>query len=146
MTVAADTSPGIHDTLIASCDAARYRLLGHPGHHDNCQDNFAAALRELGISPPPVPAPLNLFMNVPWASDGALRFEAPRSQPGDRVQLHAETELIVVMSACPQDLVPVNGHAQRPADARFRVLAAGEEDHDSSGEVRSGAGPADLRR
>jgi uncharacterized protein len=124
LTFAADTSPGIHDTLIASCDAERYRMLGHVGYHDNCHDNFIAALAELGLTAPPVPAPLNLFMNVPWSPDGALRFEEPRSRPGDLVRLRAETDLIVVMSACPQDLVPVNGRDQRPTEVHFRLLAA----------------------
>ena len=55
MTISADTSPGIHDTLMASCDQARYRLLGHQGYHDNCQDNFAAALRALDLEPPRCP-------------------------------------------------------------------------------------------
>jgi len=125
LTLVADTSPGIHDTLMASCDAARYRMLGHPGYHDNCHDNFDAALRELGISPPPLPAPFNLFMNVPWAPDGALRFEAPLSRPGDLVRLRAETDLIVVMSACPQDLTPVNGQAQRPVEVCYRIVPDG---------------------
>jgi uncharacterized protein len=125
MTLAADTSPGIHDTLIASCDVERYRQLGHTGHHDNCRDNFAAALRELGVSPPPVPAPLNLFMNVPWTEDGSLTFAAPQSRPGDLVRLRAETDLIVVLSACPQDLLPVNGQAQRPSEVHFRLLGPG---------------------
>lgn len=124
LTLVADTSPGIHDTLIASCDAERYRMLGHVGYHDNCHDNFIAALAELGLTAPPVPAPLNLFMNVPWSPDGSLRFEEPRSRPGDLVRLRAETDLIVVMSACPQDLVPVNGRDQRPSEAHFRLLAA----------------------
>jgi uncharacterized protein YcgI (DUF1989 family) len=124
LTLVADTSPGIHDTLMASCDQERYRMLGHQGHHDNCRDNFAAALRELGFSPPQVPAPLNLFMNVPWGPDGSLRYEPPRSKPGDLVRLRAEKDLIVVMSACPQDLVPVNGEAQHPTEAAFRVLSA----------------------
>jgi len=125
LTLVADTSPGIHDTLMASCDAARYRMLGHPGHHDSCDDNFDAALRELGISPPPLPAPFNLFMNVPWAPDGALRFEPPLSRPGDLVRLRAETDLIVVMSACPQDLTPVNGQAQRPVEVCYRIISGG---------------------
>jgi uncharacterized protein len=129
MTLAADTSPGIHDTLMASCDVARYRMLGHPGYHDNCHDNFEAALRDLGISPPPLPAPFNLFMNVPWTPDGALHFEAPRSRPGDLVQLRAETDLIVIMSACPQDLTPVNGQEQHPTEVWYRVLAPEELDH-----------------
>ena len=31
LTVVADTSPGVHDTLMASCDAERYRQLGFEG-------------------------------------------------------------------------------------------------------------------
>jgi uncharacterized protein YcgI (DUF1989 family) len=126
MTITADTSPGVHDTLMASCDQARYRMLGYPGYHDNCRDNFLAALRALGLNPPAVPAPLNLFMNVPWEPDGSLRYEPPRSRPGDLVRLRAETDLIVIMSACPQDLLPVNGAAQQPTDAHFRLVVRGE--------------------
>jgi hypothetical protein len=122
MTLVADTSPGVHDTLIASCDPERYRQLGAEGYHASCAGNFAAALRELGESSPPVPAPLNLFMNVPWTADGSLSFAAPRSRPGDLVRLRAETDLIMVMSACPQDLLPVNGEAQRPTEVHFRLL------------------------
>ncbi|HEX6448070.1 MAG TPA: urea carboxylase-associated family protein [Trebonia sp.] len=145
LTFVADTSPGIHDTLIASCDAERYRMLGYEGYHDNCHDNFLAALAELGLTAPPVPAPLNLFMNVPWSTDGSLRFEEPRSRPGDLVRLRAETDLIVIMSACPQDLIPVNGHAQQPSEVHFRLLSAsGEEVHDAGG-VGDGPRPADRR-
>jgi uncharacterized protein YcgI (DUF1989 family) len=122
LTVLADTSPGVHDTLMASCDAERYRQLGFDGRHDNCRDNFAAALAELGLAAPPLPAPLNLFMNVPWAPDGSLRFEPPSSGPGDLIRFRADADLIVVMSACPQDLTPVNGAAQRPVEGHFRVL------------------------
>src|ERR1700689_938302 len=43
-----DTSGGIHDTLVAACDRWRYELLGCQGYHDNCTDNLAAALGELG--------------------------------------------------------------------------------------------------
>jgi uncharacterized protein len=121
LTLTADTSPGVHDTLIASCDAERYRQLGAGGYHPSCADNFAAALRELGVAPPPVPAPLNLFMNVPWAPDGSLTFAPPRSRPGDLVRLRAETEVIVVLSACPQDLIPVNGEDHHPTEVHIRL-------------------------
>src|SRR5881392_4034096 len=57
--------PGIHDTLFAACDRWRYELLGCAGYHDNCTDNLAAALAELGLVPPETPSPLNLFMNIP---------------------------------------------------------------------------------
>jgi len=121
LTVVADTSPGVHDTLMASCDAERYRQLGFEGRHDSCRGNFEAALRDIGIAPPSLPSPLNLFMNVPWSPDGSLRFEPPVSRPGDLVRFRAEADLVVIMSACPQDLTPVNGAAQRPADVHFRL-------------------------
>jgi uncharacterized protein len=81
-------------------------------------------LRAMDLDPPAVPAPLNLFMNVPWEPDGSLRYEPPRSQPGDLVRLRAGTDLIVIMSACPQDLLPVNGLEQQPTDVHVRVHAA----------------------
>src|ERR1700682_4266934 len=31
LTLVADTSPGVHDMLIAACDPERYRMLGAPG-------------------------------------------------------------------------------------------------------------------
>ena len=40
-----DTSPGIHDTLMAACDSHRYGLLGCTEYHDNCTDNLWAAMR-----------------------------------------------------------------------------------------------------
>src|SRR5262245_1343461 len=43
-----DDSGGIHDTLIAACDARRYELLGVAGHHDSCADNLRVALAEIG--------------------------------------------------------------------------------------------------
>jgi uncharacterized protein YcgI (DUF1989 family) len=39
-----DTSGGAHDTLMAACDAPRYRLLGVESLHDNCRDNLHAGL------------------------------------------------------------------------------------------------------
>src|SRR5882672_6337634 len=47
-----DNSGGIHDTLLAACDRYRYELLGCKGYHDNCTDNLAAGLAELGLKPP----------------------------------------------------------------------------------------------
>ncbi len=77
LTVLEDTSGGIHDTLMAACDRYRYEELGCTGYHDNCTDNLAQGLAELGLTPPETPSPLNLFMNIPWTVEGALSFEPP---------------------------------------------------------------------
>lgn len=119
LTVVADTTPGVHDTLIAACDIYRYRELGATGHHDNCADNLASALEQLGLTAPETPAPLNLFMNVLRAADGTLSFQPPVSEAGQSVTFRAEMDLIIVFSACPQDMVPVND--MKPTDAHFVI-------------------------
>ena len=117
-----DTSGGVHDTLMAACDRYRYELLGCEEYHDNCTDNLAAALAELGLTPPETPSPWNLFMNIPVAPDGSVSFEPPVSRSGDYLTLRAEMDCIVVFSACPQDMVPINGVDCLPTEAHFQVI------------------------
>jgi uncharacterized protein YcgI (DUF1989 family) len=123
LTILEDTSSGIHDTLLAACDRYRYELLGCTDYHDNCTDNLRQALTELGLTPPDVPSPLNLFMNIPWAADGALALEPPKSTPNSYIRLRAETDLVVAFSACPMDLLPINGVDGKPTEAHFRIEA-----------------------
>ena len=96
LTLLEDTSGGIHDTLLAACDRYRYELLGCAEYHDNCTDNLAAALAELGLTPPETPSPWNLFMNIPVAPGGALDFRPPVSNPGDYILLRAEMDCVLV--------------------------------------------------
>jgi uncharacterized protein len=122
LTLVEDTSGGIHDTLFAACDRWRYETLGCREYHDNCSDNLAAALADLGLMPPETPAPLNLFMNIPVDDDGRLEVRPPVSTPGSYVILRAEIACILVFSACPQDLIPINGLAMRPTEAHVELL------------------------
>lgn len=122
VTLVEDTTPGVHDTLMAACDSYRYGLLGCTGYHDNCTDNLAAAMAELELSPPETPSPLNLFMNIPWTAEGTLAFEPPVTRPGDYVVLEARTDLVIAFSACPQDILPINGMAGTPTEAHFEIL------------------------
>lgn len=121
-TLIEDTSGGIHDTLFAACDRWRYETLGCRDYHDNCTDNLAAALGELGLEPPETPAPLNLFMNIPVIDGNRVEIRPPVSTPGSHVTLRAERDCILVFSACPQDIVPVNGLALRPTEAHVEVI------------------------
>ncbi len=121
LTVIEDTADGVHDTLIAACDRYRYEQLGHIGHHANCTDNLAQALAELGLASPRTPSPLNLFMNIPWTSAGELSFDPPHCGPNALIRLRADMDLVVAFSACPQDLVPINGTAKQTTEAHYTI-------------------------
>jgi uncharacterized protein YcgI (DUF1989 family) len=122
LTLVEDTSGGIHDTLFAACDRWRYEMLGCQEYHDNCTDNLAAGLAGLGLTPPETPAPLNLFMNIPVVDGNRVEMRPPVSTPGSYVTLRAEIDCIAAFSACPQDLVPINGLDMRPTEAHFEIL------------------------
>ena len=122
LTLLEDTSGGIHDTLFAACDRWRYETLGCNEYHDNCTDNLAAGLAGLGLAPPETPAPLNLFMNIPVVDGNRVELRPPVSTPGSYVTLRAEMDCIVAFSACPQDMLPINGPAMRPTEAHFEIL------------------------
>ena len=114
LTLVADSSPGVHDTLIASCDIHRYHQLGFAGLHDNCTDNLRMAMLAVGLRAAEIPCPFNIWMNTPPLSDGSIAYRSPVSVPGDHVELRAELDCIAVVSACPMDLLPINGADNAP--------------------------------
>jgi uncharacterized protein YcgI (DUF1989 family) len=121
-----DTSPGRHDTLLCPCNGALYRALGCERHHRSCSENFHEALREFDIALPFTPASLNLFMNIPVAPDGSVQRLPPAARPGDLVVLKATSDLVIVFSACPQNITPINGAELTPRDILIEVVPARE--------------------
>ncbi|KAJ5736963.1 polysaccharide deacetylase family protein [Penicillium malachiteum] len=121
LTLIEDTTQGVHDMIWSACDAERYRMQGFNGYHDNCRDNMHKALKDnfpdFKIAEDWDPDPLNWFMNVAIDHRGDLDIRNPVSEKGQYVTLKAETDLIVVMSACPQDMAPVN--AGMPTDCEY---------------------------
>jgi uncharacterized protein YcgI (DUF1989 family) len=117
-----DRSPGTHCMLFAACDAARYALLGVEGHHHNCAENLDHALQGTELHPGYVPTPLNLFMNTRFHDHVAMEVAEPGAKIGDSVTFRALRDCVAVMSACPQDLVPVNAHGCTPQPVGYAVL------------------------
>ena len=122
LTLSADTSGGVHDTLLAACDRYRYELLGCTEPHANCTDNLHAALAGAGVTAATTPSPLNLFENARPAADGTIAIAPPVATPGSSVTLRAELDALLVFSACPQDMVPTNGPDLSPTEAHVRIL------------------------
>ena len=148
MTLVEDTSASIHDTLIAACDPQRYKELDVDKweEHGSCAENLVFALKEINgksglkghkavgrdVTINIVPAPMNLFMNIPWTREGDISFEAPKSKRGGYVKFRAERDIVVVMSACPQDVLPINDG--KPMVAHFVVESGSEADRTAAEE------------
>jgi uncharacterized protein YcgI (DUF1989 family) len=59
-------------------------------------------------------------MNIPVNPHGAIDWGEPRSKAGDYVILRAEMDVVVAMSACPQDILPINGG--KPVEVHYEIL------------------------
>jgi uncharacterized protein YcgI (DUF1989 family) len=121
LTVVEDTSPGIHDTLLCACNRQVYEELGCREYHRNCSDNLHEALAEIGRKFPFTPGPLNVFMNIPVNGDRSISRLPPATRPGDYLKLRAEMDLVVVISACPQDISVINGPEKTPRDVHYAI-------------------------
>jgi uncharacterized protein YcgI (DUF1989 family) len=122
LTLEEDHTAGIHDMLIAACDPARYEGLGVDGWHASCEENLHQALDALGVEPIPrfAPQPINLFMNTPARADGTIEWLPAETNAGDHVVLRAELDIVVAVSACPQDIVAIN--KRRPSPIEIELL------------------------
>jgi uncharacterized protein YcgI (DUF1989 family) len=106
--------------LCAACDPWRYEGLGVQVWHASCRENLERAMAALGHDRIEVPQPINLFMNIPVREGGELGWEAAPTAAGDHVVMRAELDLLLVVSACPQDIVPIN--AGEPTSVAIELL------------------------
>jgi len=109
VSVVEDTSAGTHDFLMSACDPRRYELLGHEGYHRSCAENLCLAMDDAGETAHELPSPFNIFQNVEVSDGGSLEIVPPTVAKGDYLEMRAETDLLVVISACPMDIAMTNG-------------------------------------
>ncbi len=100
----------------AQCsERLNYLRYGVPGTL-NCRTNLADALRPWGITERRVPGCFTPFMRVDHNPDGSAVMSTSSSKPGDFIDLRAEMDLLIGVSACPQERNPVNGWRPTPLD------------------------------
>tara|TARA_Y100000994_G_C15585963_1_gene398522 strand:+ start:111 stop:632 length:522 start_codon:yes stop_codon:yes gene_type:complete len=114
-----DTANSAHDTLLAACDRYRYEQLGCDTYHRNCTDNLWEAMISSGYKITETPSPFNLWQNTPVEPDGTIKPNAPAYQKGDYIVMRAEMNLVICLSACPQDITAINGN--KPRNAHYEI-------------------------
>jgi uncharacterized protein YcgI (DUF1989 family) len=111
LTMIADTVPHrtgrrgarAHCLVFPRCTRAIYEYWCGDPAHANCQDQLAAAIADFGLSPDRTHDTINLFQKVGVEEDGSLFIEESDARKGDYVELRAEMDCIVNISACPAD-------------------------------------------
>ena len=83
------------------CNPKTWELRGMAGHR-NCQDNLAEAIKPYGLIPEDVPDVFNAFMNVDYGQNlEGYVVKVPVAKKGDYIDLLAEMDCLVAISACP---------------------------------------------
>ena len=99
-TITAD-QVGRHFMLYAPCSQKMYeKSYGVTEAHPNCLDNLVTNLQKFGIKASQITVPLNIFMNIELSQKGEISIRPPRSKAGDFIELRAEMDLIVGVTAC----------------------------------------------
>ena len=109
-TVVADTV-GVHDMLFPPCSRFLYEHVFGVAGKTGCREHLTAALEPYGIGFEQVTDPFNVFMNTAIDEAGRMAIHPPHSTAGDHLDLRAEMDLIVAVSACAADVNACNGDA-----------------------------------
>ncbi|MBP1999884.1 uncharacterized protein YcgI (DUF1989 family) [Paenibacillus shirakamiensis] len=100
---------GKHDFINSACRPEMYQFLYDKKDHASCYNNLNLAIGGFGIPAPEQHYPFNLFMNTVIHPDGQITVERPLSRAGDYIELRAEDDLIIGVSACPTSESVCNG-------------------------------------
>lgn len=110
---------GTHDMIVPCCDPQRYARDYDQPDHPSCLGSLEKALADFGSDfRAPGESAWNVFMNNKH-EDGRIVTHEPEHRAGAAIDLDVLEDLVVVLSACPQDLSPCN--AYNPTSMAMRL-------------------------
>jgi uncharacterized protein YcgI (DUF1989 family) len=91
-----------HDVVMGRC-SQKYRAHRYGKHQETpgCQEILAAAIEPFDLGPEHVHDALNLFMATGLDSDDRFFFDVSDADEGEVVELKADIDCLVAISACP---------------------------------------------
>ncbi len=109
---------GRHDFLLTPCSPETFKIIyNNHAHHPSCFANLVEHLTPFGIKPDRIPTTFNIFMNVVIDETGELSIDPPRSKAGQFIELRAEMDLIVGVTACSAEMS--NNYSFKPIDIQI---------------------------
>ena len=132
---------GAHDALMGGSTAASTLAQYGPGPWRNTRSNFVLAALKLGLSQRDIGTCVTLFAPVSVDSAGRFTWREGVRRPGDFVELRADMDLRIALSAAPHPLDPAPSYAPGAIEViRWRGPSAGADDpcRTASPEARRG--------
>ena len=106
---------GRHDLIVPCCDAEAYLRRYNLSDHRSCKTNLEEAVAALGLDYPVAgERAVNIFMHNRLGEAGEMIYEAPGHGAGSFLELECLMDVVVAVSACPQDRSPTNGGTCTP--------------------------------
>jgi uncharacterized protein len=90
-----------HDLIYSRCSERSVALLTGLSHQPNCNTNLRRGLQAIGFDDRFVHDAFNIFMCTGYDDDHRLFYLEPDARQGDHVELLAEMDTVVAISACP---------------------------------------------
>lgn len=113
---------GRHDIVVPCCDRERFERDYQLPDHPHCLGNLHQAKGLLGVEfDLRGEQAWNVFMHNQVTDEGAVVTDRAAHGAGSTITLRAEHDLVVLLSACPQDLTPCNDF--NPTSMLLRVRA-----------------------
>ena len=112
MRITASSCPN-HDT-IGGCCSVEMNWLRYAKRTHSCRANFIHELTKFRMGEPDIVANVNFFMSVPVGPDGHMAISDSPSKAGDYVDVEALTDVIAMISNCPQKYNPACGYNPSP--------------------------------
>ncbi len=112
---------GRHDFVLTPCSPQMYiRLRGDDGTHPSCYENLRGPMSRFDVEADSIGSTFNIFMDVRFDPDtGKMTIAPPASRAGDCIELRAEQDMIVGLTACSSE--NTNDGSLKPID--FEVVA-----------------------
>lgn len=99
MMVLGKDSSGKHDLLLPASTNAYLAEQGYVGQ-TGCVESVGAVIDTLGLRPPKMPDPINLFMHAALHRDGRIEPLPNTTRAGDFVACRVVTDMVFIVSAC----------------------------------------------
>ena len=112
MATVVDDTVGVHFAWNGGrCSAGVYRVRdGIESGHRTCQENLSEAVAPWKVEADMIPDVFNVFMHVKLRDDQVLEFQPSPAKKGDYIDLRAEMDLLVAVSACPSETSASNNY------------------------------------